>query len=171
MRIPSWRVALTGATIVVLLALGIGFVAASTNTASQPATQAAASTANPDASGTPNGNSPKGLRGLLQGRGLRLGLGNRVVHVTAIVKDRNGNLIQLQLDHGTVAAIGAGSITISEAGGTNVTVTTDASTVVRTGRTIGTLSDIKVGDQVFVQSRIVGGTTLAKHILKVLTAS
>jgi hypothetical protein len=91
--------------------------------------------------------------------------------VTATVLDKDGKLIQVQLDHGTIQAVGGGSITISEAGGTNITVTTDAATVVRTGRTKGSLGDLKVGDNVFVQSRVDGGTTLAKHILKVPTAS
>jgi hypothetical protein len=172
MRISTWRVALTGVAIVLLLALGIGFVAASSNTPGQPGTEVAAASANPAASGDPAGKAAdKGLRGLLKGKGLRLGLGGRVVHVTATVQDKDGKLIQLQLDHGTVQAVGGGSITISEAGGASVTVTTDASTVVRTGRTKGSLADLKVGDQVFVQSRIDGGATLAKHILKVPTAS
>jgi len=172
MRIPTWRVALTGVAIVVLLALGIGFVAASTNPASHPGTEVAAATESPEASEGPGDKSAggRGLHALLRGKGLR-GLGGRIVHVTATVQDKDGNLIQLQLDHGTLQAIGGGSITVSEAGGTNVTVTTDASTVVRTGKTIGALSDLKVGDQVFVQSRIDGGTTLAKHILRVPTAT
>jgi hypothetical protein len=170
MRIPTWRFALTGVAIVVLLALGIGFVAASSNPASHPTTAIAAASPKPAASGDPAGKGRQGLRALLNGKGLR-GLGGRIVHVTATVQDKDGKLIQLQLDHGTVQAIGAGSITISEVGGTNITVSTDAATVVRTGRTKGTLSDLKVGDNVFVQSRIDGGTTLAKHILKVPTAS
>jgi len=171
MRIPTWRFALTGVAIVVLLALGIGFVAASSNTASHPTTAAGAATANPSASGAPDGKGGKGLRAVLKGRGLRLGLGGRLVHVTATVLDKDGNLIQLQLDHGTVQSVGGSSITISEAGGTNVTVSTDAATIIRTGRTKGSLGDLKVGDNVFVQSRIDGGTTLAKHILKVPSAT
>ncbi|HEV2005452.1 MAG TPA: DUF5666 domain-containing protein, partial [Candidatus Limnocylindrales bacterium] len=156
---------------------GIGFVAASSNTPSHAGTELAASSGNPTASdepkasGAPDGKGGKGLRALLKGRGLKLGLGGRIVHVTATVQDKDGKLIQLQVDHGTVQAIGGGSITVAEAGGTNVTVSTDASTLVRTGRTAGSLSDLKVGDQVFVQSRIDGGATLAKHILKVPTAS
>jgi hypothetical protein len=171
MRIPTWRLVVTGVAIVVLLALGIGFVAASSNTASHAGTVAAAASTNPQATNEPEGGVPKGLRGLCKGRGLRLGLGGRIVHVTATVQDKDGKLIQLQLDHGTVQAIGGGSITVAEAGGTNVTVTTDASTIVRTGRTKGSLGDLKVGDNVFVQSRVDGATTLAKHILKVPTAS
>jgi hypothetical protein len=170
MRISSWRFALTGVAIVLLLAVGIGFVAASSNTPSHPGTAAAAASADPQASGEPSGRGATGLRALLHGKGLR-GLGGRLVHVTATVQDKDGKLIQLQLDHGTVQAVGGGSLTVAEAGGTNVTMTTDASTVVRTGRTKGSLSDLRVGDQVFVQSRIDGGATLAKHILKVPTTS
>jgi hypothetical protein len=171
MRIPTWRFALTGVAIVVLFGLGIGFVAASSSNANHPSTAAGAATANPSSSGAPDGNRGKGLRAVLKGRGLRLGAGGRLVHVTATVLDKDGNLIQLQLDHGTVQAIGGGSITVAEAGGATVTVSTDAATIVRTGRTKGSLGDLKVGDTVFVQSRIDGGTTLAKHILKVPTAT
>lgn len=171
MHIPTWRFALTGVAIVVLLAVGIGFVAASSNTASHPGLAAvAAASTNPGTSGDPTGKGGRGLRALLHGKGLR-GLGGRIVHVTATVQDKDGTLIQLQLDHGTIQAIGGGSIMVAEAGGTTITVNTDASTIVRTGRTKGTLGDLKVGDNVFVQSRIDGGTTLAKHILKVPTAS
>jgi len=43
MRIPTWRLALTGGAIVVLLAIGIGFVAASTGNTAAPNTCASAS--------------------------------------------------------------------------------------------------------------------------------
>jgi hypothetical protein len=169
MRIPPWRLALTGAAILILLAVGIGLVAASTGAArtTPGAAQAAASTA-PGGQVGPNGAAGiNGLGAFLKGRGLRLGFARRLVHVSATVTDANGNLIQLQLDHGTIQAIGAGTLSISEAGGSTVTVTTDSTTVVRIGRQLGTLRDLKVGQQVFVQSRVNGGTTLAKHILEV----
>jgi hypothetical protein len=171
MQIPTWRFALTGVAIIIMLSLGIGFVAASSPAPSQPATAAAAS-GDPQASGAPNGNGPRGqrLRALLQ-KGQRFGFGRRLVHATATVLDKDGNLVQLQLDHGTVQATGSGSISVAEAGGTTVTVSTDSSTVVRIGRTKGTLADLKVGDQVFVRSRIDGGTTLATHILEVPASS
>jgi hypothetical protein len=88
------------------------------------------------------------------------------VHVTATVQDKDGNLIQLQLDHGKITSIGNGTVSISEAGGATVTVSTDGTTVVRAGHDKSTLSDLKVGDEIIAQSRIEGGKTLAKHVIK-----
>jgi hypothetical protein len=175
MRIPPWRIVLTGVAIVVLLAMGIGFVAASSGFRTQdPAAGQAAASEAPDESegpgdedGAHGADRLKALGGIFKGRGGHLGLGRRIVHVTATVEDKDGKLIQLQLDHGTILSIGNGSLTVSEAGGTTVTISTDSSTVVRTGRESGTLGDLKVGDEVFVQSRIDGGMTLAKHVVKV----
>ena len=169
MRIPTWRLVLTGGAIVLLLGLGIGFAAASTSTGTSSAAALAAPTAAPGASAKPD--RPRigqRLREFLGGSGRRLG--GRLVHVTATVLDKDGNLIQLQLDHGTIQAIGNGSLTVAEAGGTTVTVSTDASTLVRIGPDKGSLTDLKVGQTIFVQSRIDGGTTLAKHILEVAAA-
>lgn len=173
MRIPTWRLVLTGGAIAILLAVGIGFVAASSNSSNHPpAAGLSAPTAAPGSSGKPtNPRIGQRLRAFLAGKdGRRLGLGGRLVHVTATVLDKDGNLIQVQLDHGTIQAIGNGTLTVSEAGGTTVTVSTDSSTLVRIGRDKGALSDLKVGQTIFVQSRIDGGTTLAKHILEVPAA-
>jgi len=169
MRIPTWRIALTGGAIVVLLALGIGFVAASTG-APQAATGAVqtAATAAPDASGSTD-KPGSGLRKFLLNHPrieAALGRAKHLVHATATFTDKDGNLVTIQLDHGTVQSIGNGSLTIAEAGNTTVTVSTDDATKVWLGRTAGKLSDVKVGVTVFVQSRI-DGSTLAKRILVV----
>jgi hypothetical protein len=173
MRIPTWRVVLTGGAIVILLGAGIGFVAASSIASTGSPAAHAAPSGDPNASAAPGDEKAGGAHALkrlgafLGGRDGRLGLGRRLVHVTATVLDKDGNLIQLQLDHGKIQAIGDGSLTVSEAGGATVTVSTDTATVVRSGREKGVLADLKVGDEVFVQSRIDGGTTLAKHVFKV----
>lgn len=170
MRIPTWRLALTGGAIVILLAVGIGFVAASSSApASQTTDSLAAGTAAPGASPNPDKVGPR-LKALL-GREGRLSVGRRVVHVVGTFQTKDGTLVTIQIDHGTIQSIGSGSVTVAEAGGSNVTVSTDSSTVVWIGRTKGTLADLKVGDTVYVQSRIDGGTTLAKRILKVPAAS
>jgi hypothetical protein len=170
MRIPTWRVALTGGAIVVLLALGIGLVAASTggvpasNTAALPA-----STDGPAASGAPD--QPRsGIRHFLEKHAGRLGIGKHLVHVTATFTDKDGKLVTIQIDHGTVQSIGNGSLTIAEAGGTTVTVSTDTDTKVWVGRDAAKLGDLKTGDTVFVQSRV-DGSTLAKRILEVPAAA
>jgi len=178
MRIPTWRIALTGGAIVVLLVAGIGLVAAASNPGREPARAALADpTAGPGASGSPNamdGGDKRRLGGWLRPKLDRIGrlaLGRHLVHVTATVTDKDGNLITIQLDHGTVQSIGGGSLAISEAGGTTVTVSTDDATVLRVGREKRSLADLAVGDEIFVQSRIDGGTTLAKRILEVPAAT
>jgi hypothetical protein len=165
MRIPTWRLVLTGGAILVLLSFGIGFVAAS---GAHPATAllpAPAASAGPDASHDPGpGRHDGGHR--FAGKLGRLGFGRHLVHVTGTFTDKDGNLVTFQLDHGTVQAIGAGSLTIAEAGGSSVTVSTDDDTKVWVGRAQGKLSDLGIGDTVFVQSRV-DGSTLAKRILEV----
>ncbi len=166
MRIPTWRLALTGGAIVVLLTLGIGFVAASgaaPTALNQPVV--AASTA-PDASAKPDGADHPRLKAWLGSRLGKLAAARHLVHVTATFTDKDGNLVTVQVDHGTIQAIGSGSLAIAEAGGSTVTVSTDDTTDVYLGREEGKLSDLKVGDTVFVQSRI-DGSTLAKRILRV----
>jgi hypothetical protein len=167
MHIPTWRLAMTGGALVIFAVIGIGLVAA----ASAPATPA------PNivlAGGTPGPAAPAETRqpgherfkdghGAWGARLLRLG--RHLVHAEATVTDKDGNLITLAFDHGTVKTFAGGTLTISEAGGGSETVTTDGATVVYVGRKDGKLEDVTGGDEVFVQSRVDGGTTLAKRIL------
>jgi Cu/Ag efflux protein CusF len=169
MRIPTWRLALTGAALAVLAVAGIGFAAA----AGTGGTQGAPTVETAPSTGTGTDTAPAAapqrpaLAGGLEEADGRLGrLGGRLVHAEATVQDKDGNLIKINLDHGTIKAIGNGSITISEAGDSTVVVKTDADTKVRIGRAAGTLADLKVGDEIFVQSRVDGGTVLAKHVLQ-----
>jgi hypothetical protein len=160
MRIPTWRLVLTGGAIAILAVAGIGFVAAST----APAAPAAAVTGAEDGPSAAPGARP-GKAGF-GWRGQRLlKAGRHLVHAEVTVTDKAGNLVHLQLDHGTVASIGGGSLTISEAGGGSETVSTSDATIVRVGREKGDLGDVTVGAEVFVQSRVDGGTVLARRIL------
>jgi Domain of unknown function (DUF5666) len=78
----------------------------------------------------------------------------QLVHATVTV-DRPGTGIRtFELDHGTITALPAGSITISEAGGASVTVTTNPSTRVRKDRAKAALSDLSSGDLVVVVSTV-----------------
>jgi len=162
MRISIWRLALTGGAIVILVVAGLGLAAASNAPAAPAANVAAAApTASPSAGGP-----LARLRGrIAKARALRLG--RHLVHATVTVTDKDGQLVTLQLDHGTVQSIGSGTLTISEAGSGTETVSTDDATKVFLGRNAGKLADVKVGAEVFVQSRVDGGTTLAKRILVV----
>ena len=160
MRIPTWRLALTGGAVAILVVVGIGFVAAST---APPAPAANVTTTEVGASTAHGERAGKAGHGW---RGARLfKAGKHLVHAELTVTDKDGNLVNLQLDHGTVATIGGGSLTITEAGGSSETVSTNDATIVRVGREKGALGDITVGAEVFVQSRVDGSAVLAKRIL------
>ena len=170
MRIPTWRLVLTGGAITILAVAGIGFVAASSTPSAPAANVAAADPTNgPDASPRIKDRIAGARDGERDGaRGLRLlKAGRHLVHGVVTVTDRDGKLVTLQFDHGTVQSIGDDSLTILEAGGGTETVSTSDATKVHLGRDAGDLGDVKVGAEVFVQSRIDGGATLAKRILVV----
>ena len=170
MRIPTWRLALSGGAILILAIAGIGIAAAAGVGGTQQAATVDAAPATDTGASTDTNPAAAPQRPLAGGLDEELGrlgrLGGRLVHAEATVQDKDGNLIDIQLDHGTIQAIGNGSITISEAGNSTVVVKTDTETKVRIGREAGTLDDLKVGDDIFVQSRVDGGNALAKHILK-----
>jgi hypothetical protein len=169
MRIPTWRLALTGGAILILAIAGIGIAAAAGLGGGQQIAAVEAAPAVNSTSGTSPAAAPQrpALAGGLDEAYARLGrLGGRLVHAEATVQDKDGNLIKINFDHGTIKAIGSGSITISEAGDSTVVVKTDTDTKVRIGREAGSLTDLAVGDEIFVQSRVDGGNVLAKHILK-----
>jgi hypothetical protein len=174
MRIPAWRVALTGGAIVILAVAGIGFAAAS-GIPSKAAVPVAADSATTDGTvidadlafslaADVESNETVGARDARTLKRL-LKLGRHLVHADVTVTDKDGNLVHLQLDHGTVQSIGSGTLVISETGGGTETVSTSDATKVHLGRADATLSDVKVGAEIFVQSRIDGGTTLAKRII------
>ena len=180
MTIPRWRLALAAGALVVLGAIGGGFVqAAATSTApsADAATPAPPVATADDAAAlldslaldsdpaSSSGAIPAqllALRDRLQGR--LAGLRQHLVHGTLTVLDREGKLVTLQLDHGTVSAVGSGSITIAEAGGTSVTVATTAGTRVRKEKKPATLADLEVGDEVVVRSTVDGGTATARWV-------
>ena len=169
MRIPTWRLVLTGGAITLLAIAGIGLAAAA-GAPVQPAASVATAeqTERPDAAGAGQQGAGQQSEARLRdgARGPRLlRLGRHLVHAEVTVTDRDGNLVHLQLDHGTIQSIGGDSVTIAEAGGGTETVSTDDATIVRIGRAEGDPGDLTVGAEVFVQSRIDGGTALAKWIL------
>jgi len=166
MRIPTWRLVLTGGAVVGLVAAGIGLTAAANAPSAAPAgVAAAAPTSAPGATVAPQrvrAGEQLGERAAWGARILRLG--RHLVHVEATVTDRDGKLVTIWIDHGTVQSVGSGSVTVSESGGGSQTLKTDDATIVHVGREGGTLADVTAGDEVFVQSRVEGGNALAKRI-------
>ena len=104
MSIPRWRLAIMAAALVLLSAIGGGLVQAAPVTASAHGTAVAGS-------GASTGARLAALRDRLGPRELGR-LRKHLVHGTVTVLDRDGKLITLQLDHGTIATIGGSSITI-----------------------------------------------------------
>ena len=88
----------------------------------------------------------------------RLAAARRLVHGTIVVDlPRLGGLTTVQLDHGTISAVGAASVTIAEAGGTTATVSLGDETRVRKGAAKAKIADLKVGDEAFALSKVESG--------------
>jgi hypothetical protein len=92
----------------------------------------------------------------------RLAAARRLVHATVVVDlPKLGGLTTIQLDHGTISAVGATSLSVTEAGGSTVTVSLGDDTRVRRNAAKAGIGDLKSGDEVFVMSRIESGGTVA----------
>jgi len=145
MRIAKWRIALVGAALVALGVAGAGMVVAAPPVpAAGPSADAAQQT-------------PDGVRRLARDR--------HIVHGVVTVEKKDGTLVTIQLDRGTVASVGGGSLTISEKGGRTETVTTNTDTRVRKDGAKSDLSKLAVGDTVVVTSELSGSTPVAKLIV------
>ncbi|HEX8938711.1 MAG TPA: hypothetical protein VF763_00995 [Candidatus Limnocylindrales bacterium] len=155
--IPHWRLALLGGAVVVLAALGVGLVSA--------APWSGASTPNGPAVG--DGGGAQGVVDQLAGQAagdqalparlVRHLLARDLVHAVATFDRPRTGLVTVQLDHGTIGAVGSGTLTVTEAGGASVTVRTDTETRVRIDRQRAQLGDLKVGQQVYVASLVQSG--------------
>ena len=155
MASPRMRVALVGGALVVLSAVGVGLVQAST---AQPAVpKPVNTTAAAPAAANPGDGLAAPLR--LRGRGI-------IVHGTLTIDSPKDGIVTVQVDGGTISAVDADSVTIAEKGGASVTVAIDDATRVRRERKRATPADLKVGDTVRVVSRVAdaGGAT-AKAIV------
>ena len=109
--------------------------------------------------------SEKAANGRQARLGFRPRLGRHVLHAVVTV-ERDGQLLTFQIDRGKIESIGGGKLTISEAGGSSVTVTTDEATRVRRDRKRIELTALKAGDDVYVISRVpsAGGEAVAIRI-------
>ncbi|MFI5255036.1 MAG: DUF5666 domain-containing protein [Candidatus Limnocylindrales bacterium] len=161
--IPRWRIALVAIALVVLGAIGAGLVLAN-DPANSPSAVGSPAASSPAAAGVTGGTSaarPNALARLLD-LGARL---RRIVHIEATLDLPNKGIVTAGVDHGTIATIGSGSIDVSEKDGQTVTIKTDTNTKVRKGGALAKLDDLKKGDEVFVTSRLEGGSFVAIRII------
>ena len=140
MRKSTMRVALVGAALLTLGVMGAGSVAAAPSTAAAAPAKAAAV-------------------------GPFDRIGRHVVHGTVVVQKKDGTFVTLQLDRGTIASIGAGTVTIAEPGGRTETVTTNSATRVRKDAAKSDVSKLAVGDRVAVVSEVQGSGAVARMIM------
>lgn len=91
----------------------------------------------------------------------RLAAWKHLVHGTVVVDLPKAGLTTIQLDHGTISAVSATSLTIAEAGGSSATVSLSDQSRVRRGGAKAALADLKTGDVVVVVSKVESGGTTA----------
>ncbi len=158
-----------------LLVLGIaaiGLVRSATTTAAGTATASDPATGASDASIVTDVDTilaaDQAIRGPLAARDVgaakalrRLGAARRVVHATVLVDLPKGGLTTIQVDHGTISAVNATSVTIAETGGGSAAVTLGDETRVRRNGQKAAISDLKTGDEVFAISKVESGGTVA----------
>ena len=157
MRITTRRLGFAGAAVLVLAVAGIGVAAAAPPVGADPAEPAAlerpAIEAGDDLT---TADAPGQLRRLLN---------RRMVHAEIVLDRGAEGLVTVQLDRGTIKAIGARSLTIAQAGDRTETVATGDTTRVRKDRQRATLADLRVGDQVLVVSRVETGKAEASLVV------
>jgi hypothetical protein len=101
-----------------------------------------------------------GGRGPAAGPLRRLAAARRVVHATVVLDLKTG-LTTIQVDHGTISSVGATSLTVAETGGGKPGVTLGSDTRVRRNGAKAAIGDLKVGDEVFVLSKVEADGTVA----------
>lgn len=102
---------------------------------------------------------------LPRGQLRRLAAWRHLVHATVVVDLKQGGLATIQLDHGTISAVGATTLTIAETGGGSVAVTLGTETRVRRSGAKAVVADLKTTDEVFVLSKVEAGGTTAYLIV------
>jgi hypothetical protein len=161
MQMTGRRVGLVASAVIVLVVVGAGIVSAANRPLAQPT----------DASLTmPSATNQPSLVGLVAGDAalarLRGRFGRHMVHGVFTLDRPKGGLITVQVDNGTVASVGSGALTITEPGGSTVTVTTNADTRARRDGSRIDLSVLKTGDEVYVLSIVPdgGGRAIARLV-------
>jgi hypothetical protein len=188
-KIAPWRIALTASAVVVLGVAGLGVVAAADPTSPSDPTPAQRVERVLDRLRERLGDGrfnalverigPEHLEELKQraeerierqgdqpgalGRALPR-FGRNVIHAVVTVDHPQAGVVSIQIDHGTVESVGAGILTIAEKDGTKPAVSTNAVTKVTRNGSQAALTDLAAGDEVYVISRLEGGTATATRI-------
>jgi len=172
----SLRRAVVAAAAIALLGLAAIGLAQSASLSRSPGPAALAQAASPSGSGDQSlagdidailaadqvGSAPATARDkALAGPLRRLAAARRLVHATVVMDLPKTGLTTIQVDHGTISAAGATSLTIAEAGGGSANVTLESETRVRRNGDKAAIADLKVGDEVFTLSKIESGGTVA----------
>ena len=111
-------------------------------------------------SAQPEGTAARPDRAAARGDLRRLAAWRHLVHATVVVDLPQAGLTTIQLDHGSISAVDAASVTIAESGGGSVTVKLADDTRVRRDGKRAAIADLKPGDELFVMSKVeAGGTT------------
>lgn len=162
MTTPRWRLAIVAGALLLSTALGAGLARAAPSSASAVAA-ASAPAAEPGQPG-PLGERFRALRDRFRDGHLAR-LRQHFVHGTFTVVGREGQLITIQVDHGTVAAIADGTLAIAEAGDRTVSVNTTEDTRVRKDREPSSLAALEVGEEVIVHSIVEDGAATARFVV------
>lgn len=163
-RIPRWRLALVASALVVLGALGAGLVLAADPVGPPAAPEAIGLGAFLDPGQVPGDAAAIAGERLGPRAGRFLHRLQRLVHLEATVDLPDKGIVTFAVDHGTLSAIGGDTISVKEKDGSTVTLKTTDATKVRKNREPAKLTDLKVGDEVIVMSRLESGSFVAYRI-------
>jgi hypothetical protein len=167
-HIARWRIILVATALVVLGAIGAGLVLANDPSAGATGTTPAGDTGTAP-TGSTGADPALGDRPIRpnagQGLPVRGPRGQRLVHLEGTLDLPVKGLTKVAFDHGTISALGDGTVSVLEKGGSTVTLKTDADTHVRKGGAPAKLSDLKDGDEVIVTSQFEDGSWVAYRII------
>jgi hypothetical protein len=126
----------------------------------------AGSTAAPDKG--PDGRNGPG-RGFPRGRGDGIGLGHGIgggaLHGEFTVKDKDGKIVTRVVQHGSVTAVSATSISLKSEDGFTGTYTVNTDTKVRVGGDSTAISGVKNGNDAWVIATKSGSTSTAGSLV------
>lgn len=166
MQILRRRVAIVAGSALLVALAGVGIAQAQPSGPTPAAPTVAAAPSDPDIAAidavlAAEQVAPDATGRLGAERLRRLAVWKHLVHGTVVVDLPKAGLITIQLDHGTISAVNATSLTIAEAGGSSVTVSLSDESRVRRDGAKAAIADLRTGDVVVVMSKVESGGTTA----------